>query len=286
MERIGSRVHATGSELGFSLDRPFYWKIGTGLLYAEMPFNAAVRPPLLSDWESERVARFRNAQRRSAWLAGRALAKALVRERYGLKGIVEIREGADGEPLVYRAGLPAPDIWIGISCRGGRVAAVVGDRPVSLDIRQCDGRDVHVGERILDRAELRAMRRIFRANDVAIAVARAIKEASLRAVRGNVGGSGNLASVNIDGEFNVTFEGSHHSRNLHVFAVRVLEDVVVTVVGKREDEERQVTRIVSDGEHAHIEPAALQSVLERSVVRARRMTEARSRWHRLRWQGI
>ncbi len=278
-------MHATGSELGFSLDRPFYWKIGDGILYAEMPFNAAVRPPLLSEWESERVAQFRNSQRRSVWLAGRALAKALVRERYGLTGIIEIREGADGEPLVYRDGFPAPDIWIGIACRGGRVVAVVGDRPVSVDARQNDGRDLHLSERILDRSEMRAMRRIFRSGDVAIAVARSIKEASLRALRAHAAGKGSLAGVRVDGEFNIACEHAPAARDLHVFAIRVLDDVVVSVVGKRRPDERQVTRVVTDGERADMEVETMQSVLERSVARARRMTEARSRWHRLRWYG-
>ncbi len=278
-------MHATGSELGFSLDRPFYWRIGDGLLYAEMPYNSAVRPPLLSEWESERVAQFRNMQRRSAWLAGRALAKALVRERYGLKGIIEIREGADGEPLVYRGGLPAPDIWIGISCRGGRVSAVVGDRPVSVDIRQCDGRDAALADRMLDRAEMRALRKIFRTGDVAVAVARSIKESALCAVRGNASGRGDLASVRLDGEFNVQVDGHGPSRPLHVFAVRVLDDVVVSVVGVCRDDERPITRVVTDAEHDVIEATAMQSMLERSVARARRMTEARSRWHRLRWQS-
>ena len=75
-------------------------------MYAEMPLNRAIRPPLLSPWESERVQAFRNRERRSRWLAGRSLAKVLVKERLGLGGIIEIREGADGEPLVYADGFP------------------------------------------------------------------------------------------------------------------------------------------------------------------------------------
>jgi hypothetical protein len=64
-------------------------------MYAEMPLARSIRPPLLSEWESERVQQFKNRERRGSWLAGRALAKVLVKERLGMQGIVEIREGAD-----------------------------------------------------------------------------------------------------------------------------------------------------------------------------------------------
>src|SRR4051794_14536260 len=101
--------------------RPFFWRIAEGVLYAEMPYSRAIRPPLLTEWESDRVREFRSSARRSRWLAARALAKALVRERLGLGGIVEIREGADGQPLVYRGGLLLADVWLGMSCQGDRV---------------------------------------------------------------------------------------------------------------------------------------------------------------------
>lgn len=283
MERFGSRVHATGSELGFQLDRPFYWRVAEGLLYGEMPFNTAVRPPLLSEWESDRVRQFKNPRRRAIWMASRALAKALVRERFGFAGIVEIREGVDGEPLVYRDGMPMPEVWLGVSCRNGRIAAVVGDRPVSVDVRSCDGGELALGDRLMQRSELRAMRRVFRSTDTAAGVIRAIKESALRATRRG-GAAGSLQDVQIDGDFSVQLRSGSESGNLHVYAVRIIDDVVITVVGRSIENERAVTRVVAE-ESALNEPAALQSMLERSVARARRMTEARARWHRLRWQG-
>lgn len=241
-----------------------------------MPYSTAIRPPLLTEWESERVARFRNPGRRAAWLASRALAKALVREHIGMTGIVEIREGADGQPLVFSGGMPEPDVWLGMSCRAGRVAAVVARRPVSIEIRRSDGSDLALGPQLMQRTELRSLRRIIGSTPAAAAAVRAIKEATLHALRAD-GGSMTLASVRVEPDLSVCVGGSR----LDVLAVRVLDESVIAVVGRTAPDQRPVTKIVLDAELSDsTETPRLQAALERSLARARRIADGRERWQR------
>lgn len=178
---------------------PFFWRVASGVMYAEMPLSRSIRPPLLSDWESDRVQAFRNRERRSPWLAGRALAKVLVKERLGLQGIVEIREGADGEPLVYQNGFPMPDVWLGISVRHGRVSCVLADRPVSLEVRNVKPAEAELVDGFSGRGEQRTLRRLLGSAHAAQSAAWAIKEAAQRAARIRAGRSSvDLRSVRID----------------------------------------------------------------------------------------
>ena len=278
MEQFGKHFRATGSELGFRLDKPFYWRVASGVLYAEMPFTANIRPPLLSEWESTRVQAFKSKERRDRWLAGRALAKALVRERLGLTGIIEIRDGSDGQPLVYSDGMPLPDVWLGIASRSGRVASVVADRPVSLEIRPVDGSDVDIARNVLRRGELRVMRRAISDVDAAVATLRAAKEAAIRAIRAS-----NSTTALVDVEVRPDFAIEIGDVTLSLMAVRVLEDAVVAVVARPLLNEPNITRFVLDGEDP-VEPSTrLQGAIERSMLRARRIAEARQRWQRPRW---
>lgn len=251
---------------------PFYWRVASGVLYAEMPLTRSIRPPLLTDWESERVQVFRNRERRTRWLAGRALAKALVKERLGMKGIVEIREGADGEPLVFENGFPRPDVWLGIAVRHGRVTCVLADRPVSLEVRRIEPTEVELVDRFLPRGEQRTLRRALGTAASARSAGWAIKEAAQRATRTrDVRG---LGDVSIDAELGVDI-GEHR---LQVLAVRIVDEVAVAIVGRFRLEERQNVRIVLDDAAREAATPRLQGAIERSMVRARRIAEARMRW--------
>lgn len=255
-------------------DGPFYWRVASGVLYAEMPLTRSIRPPLLTEWESERVQVFRNRERRTRWLAGRALAKALVKERLGMKGIVEIREGADGEPLVYEDGFPRPDVWLGISVRHGRVTCVLADRPVSLEVRRIEATEVDLVDRFLPRGEQRTLRRALGTPSAARSAGWAIKEAAQRATRTRDVRS--LGDVSIDGDLRVQVGDEHQ---LQVLAVRVVDEVAVAIVGRFRLEERQNVRIVLDDAAREAATPRLQGAIERSMVRARRIADARMRWH-------
>lgn len=256
--------------------RPFFWRVGDGVLYAEMHFSRAIRPPLLTEWESIRVRAFRSKERRARWLASRALAKALVRERFGVSGIVEIREGSDGEPLLYRNGLPVPGVWLGMSCRAGRVAAVIADRPVALDLRPVRDHEHELVERLVSRADARHLRRVLGSPDLARVVAWSAKEAAGRAVRT----TRDLAGIEVASDLGLRVGDSM----LQLMAVRTFDDSVVTIVGKQLLAERPVVRIVLQGNPPAEQPATSQAALDRSAARARRISDARSRWQqRLRW---
>ncbi len=254
-------------------------------MYAEMPLAKSIRPPLLSEWESERVQAFRNRERRGRWLAGRALAKVLVKERLGLPGIVEIREGADGEPLVYADGFPMPQVWLGISVRHGRVCCVLADRPVSLDVRQVGtAGEAELVDGFVARGEQRALRRLLGSGGGARSAAWAIKEAAQRAARVRSRHELELRDVRIDPSLGVQVGDDS---DLDVLALRYVDDVAVAVVGRFLLEERRTVRIVLD--EAPSEPLAstpkLQAAIERSMARARRIADARLRWQQLRADG-
>lgn len=261
---------------------PFFWRVASGVMYAEMPLTRAIRPPLLSEWESERVQVFRNRERRARWLAGRALAKVLVKERLGLAGIVEIREGADGEPLVYQDGFPMQDIWLGISVRHGRVACVLADRPVSLEVRQHREAEAELVDGFVGRTEQRSLRRLLGSATAARSAAWAIKEAAQRAARVRTRHEVDLRDVHIDSSLGVQVgDGA----DLDVLALRYVDDVAVAVVGRFLIEERRTVRIVMDEPPEHASSSAaprLQAAIGRSMARARRITEARTRWQQLR----
>lgn len=258
-------------------DGPFYWRVASGVLYAEMAFSKAIRPPLLTDWESTRVQAFRNRDRRSRWLAGRALAKALVKERLNMRGIVEIREGVAGEPLVYEDGFPRHDVWLGISVRHGRVACVLADRPVSLDVRSIEPVEVELVDSFVGRGEQRTLRRALGTATAARSAAWAIKEAAQRAAR--VRRDTQLSDVSIDGAMSISVGDEHQ---LQVLALRVVDEIAVAIVGRALLEEHQNVRIVLDDAARDAATPRLQAAIERSMVRARRIAEARSRWQSVR----
>lgn len=253
-------------------------------MYAEMPLSRSIRPPLLSEWESDRVQAFRNRERRASWLAGRSLAKVLVKERLGLPGIVDIREGADGEPLVFQDGFPMLDVWLGISVRHGRVSCVLADRPVSLEVRQLKAAEAELVDSFSGRLEQRSLRRLLGSAHAARSAAWAIKEAAQRAARVRSTSEVELRHVRIDQALGVQVGDGV---DLDVLALRWTDEVAVAVVGRFLLEERRTVRIVLDEVPTPEDAKAprLQAAFERSVARARRITEARMRWQRLGFDG-
>ena len=263
--------------------KPFFWRVANGVMYAEMALNRAIRPPLLSPWESDRVSEFRNRDRRARWLAGRALAKVLVKDRLGISGIVEIREGADGEPLVYSDGFPLPNVWLGISVRHDRVACVLADRPVSLELRQIKDAEVELVDGFIARSEQRSLRRLLGSATAARSAAWAIKEAAQRAGRVRTNGSVELRDVHIDPALGVQVGAD--GADMDVLALRYTDEVAVAIVGRFLLEERRTVRIVLDEVATEQATPRLQAAIERSMVRARRIAEARNRWHQVRTDG-
>lgn len=258
-------------------NEPFFWRVGVGIMYAEMPFGANVRPPLLSEWESERVESFRSPRRRNQWLAGRALAKALVRERLQLTGIIDIREGSSGEPLIYRNGLPMPDVWLSIDYHDDRIASVVADRPVALDMRRTDAQIEPVARKLVTRSEHRVVRKSFDRNELIYGVSWAVKEAAVRASRASDNVS--LSQVKIKGDMSVVVGDVP----LYTLAVRVVRGMIVAIVGRPLLEEQPRTRIVWDESPDPDVPTRIVSAVERSIAKARRVADGRARWQRLRW---
>lgn len=266
------------SQLTPDVNEPFFWRVGVGIMYAEMPFNANVRPPLLSEWESNRVREFRSIRRRNQWLAGRALAKALVRERLRMDGIIEIRDSADGVPLLYRNGLPMTDVWLSVDFHGPRISAVIADRPVALDMRRVDGNVQSIARNVVKRAELRLLRRKFEQPELVLHVAYAIKEAALRACR--LTRECSLADVELAPDMSVRVK----DRILHTLALRVVNDTVVAIVGRPLLEEAPRTRLVWDEQPDDVAASGFIGSFERQFARARRIAEARARWNSIRWQ--
>jgi hypothetical protein len=204
----------------------------------------------------------------------------LVKERLGMQGIVEIREGADGEPLVYADGFPRHDVWLGISVRHGRVACVLADRPVSLEVRQVRPAESEVVDGFLGRVELRSLRRLLGSATAARSAGWAIKEAAQRAARTRLSSGLELREVRIDSALGVQVGDN---ADLDVLALRYIDDVAVAIVGRFLLEERRTVRIVlEDVPRADAPTPRLQAAFERSVARARRITEARMRWQQLR----
>lgn len=259
---------------------PFFWRVASGVTYAEMPFSKAIRPPLLSEWECARVSVFKNRERRSRWLAGRALAKVLAKEQLDIPGIVEIREGSEGEPLIFQDGFPRHDIWLGISVRHDRVACVIADRPVSLDVRRVENHESELVSGFVGRGEQRILRQLLGSNRAARSAAWAIKDAAQRVSRLRSSSLSKLRDVQIDRALGVQVGDTS---DLDVLAIRYTGDVAVAVVGKFLLEEKRTVRVVLDADvpNSPASPPRLQAAIERSLVRARRIARARLRWQEL-----
>lgn len=253
------------------------------MLYAEMAFSRAIRPPLLSDWESARVLRFSNRERRARWLAGRALAKAVVREALELSGVIDIREGVDGEPLLYRDGFPAIDVWLSIECRHDRVVAVVSRRAVGVDIRRVGNGEAAMVERFIGRSDQRNLRRVIGSVGDSRSAGWAIKAAGLRALRHRFPGrAGDLNALTIGADLAIDSPAGQ----LQTIALRIHSHIAIAVAGHVASPADHVAKVVLDQPPAapRDEPSALQGAIDRSLARARRLADARMRWHRLRWQ--
>ena len=121
---------------------------------------------------------------------------------------------------------------------------------------------------------------MFDTDQVALSVAWALKESALRATRAGHAGL-TLQEARIQNDFSVDVDDVH----MHAMAIRVLDGAVVAVVGRPLLHEQAVTRISLPGVPAVEESVSrIAQVVERSVARARRMSDARARWqHRLRW---
>lgn len=274
---LDTQLHGTGAdgvagEIATKEDGPFYWRVAHGVLYAQMPLTRSIRPPLLSAWESERVTAFKNRDRRFRWLAGRALAKAIVKERLGMRGIIEIRDGASGEPVVYQDGFPRADVWLSIAVRHGQVSCVLADRPVALEIRTTSATERELVDRFVERGEQRTLRRLVGTPAAARAAGWAIKEAARRATR--VAGASDLAAVRIDASLGVDVD----AYRLQVLALRYVDDIAVAIVGRAPLEDTSPVRIVLDAAAQEAATPRLQGALERSLQRARRIADARRRW--------
>lgn len=260
-------------------DGPIYWRVCDGVQYTEIAYSSQIRPPLLSEWERGRAGAFNSSGQRDRWLAARTVAKALVRERLGMTGIVEIRDHASGHSMVYRNGLPVPDVWLSIEHRCGRIAAIVADRPVALDIQRIEPPASDVLAKVVTRGEGRAIRGVVRDPATAFAVGWAAKQAAIRAVRAPA--SVRLADVRIGRSMGV----SVGERHLHLLGVRVLDRAVVSIVGRPLLHEQLQTRVVTDRGPVPESQPSLVSAIERSIARARRIAEGRARWQRLRWEA-
>jgi phosphopantetheinyl transferase len=257
-------------------DEPLFWRVADGVHYTEVGYSSAIRPPLLSDWEIERATEFKNSSQRDRWLAARTVAKALVRERLKLTGIIEIRD-RNGQPLIYRAGLPVPDAWLSVEHRFGRIAAIIADRPIALDVQRIERGSLEVLRRVVSKSDARNLQRVVKDPAAAHAIGWAAKEAALKALR--IAEPVALSEISIDRTLGVTVGDRH----VHLMGIRILDHAVVAIVGRPLLHEQLETRVVVDALPEETQ-SSLSSAIERSMARARRISEARARWQRLRWQ--
>jgi phosphopantetheinyl transferase len=255
-----------------------YWRVAPGIWYAEVPFSKSIRPPLLSEWESERAAAFNDADKRAMWLAGRALAKTLAKDWLGTKVTVEIREGRAGELVLYRGGLPVPDVWVSAVHRHGRIGVAIADRPIGVDLRRIDANTAPVAASFLTRAERWNLWKVFRDKPLGVACAWAIKEASVRALRSK--DPVELRDVTLGQDLAMVARGVR----MHAYVVRVLNGSVVAIVGRPMADEPLITRLAIEDTRVDERGVRLDPPVERGTARAKRITDARSRWQqRLRW---
>ncbi|HET7291827.1 MAG TPA: 4'-phosphopantetheinyl transferase superfamily protein [Vicinamibacteria bacterium] len=89
---------------------------------------------LLDGDERARAARFRNAEARDRFLAGRGLLRALLGERLGRPpGAVRLRLEANGRPVLAD---PDARVRFSVSHAGDRVVVALADRDVGVDIER------------------------------------------------------------------------------------------------------------------------------------------------------
>ena len=164
-------------------------------------------------------------------------------------------------------------MWLGISVRHDRVACVLADRPVSLEVRKVQPAEDELVEGFMTRGETRTLRRALGSAQAARSAGWAIKEAAQRATR--MRGRTELRDVRIDAGLSVQVADE---ALLDVLALRVVDDVAVAIVGRFLLEERRTVRIVLDDTARVQATPRLHAALERSMARARRIADARTRF--------
>lgn len=113
------------------------------LMVGHLRLHAAIRPPLVSEWESERVLQFRSGGqlgRRAAWMAGRSLLKNMLNSDARYKGpqIADIREDERGLIELHQWGKIHPSLHAEVLTRGERIVAAISDRRVGAGICALD----------------------------------------------------------------------------------------------------------------------------------------------------
>lgn len=102
------------------LDGVHVWRIRRG------------NPGLLNDAERERAERFRSAEARAAFVAGRAGVREIGARYAGIPAAaLDWRAGADGKPFFANAG-----VAFNMSHSGGEVVAAFSRNPVGVDIER------------------------------------------------------------------------------------------------------------------------------------------------------
>ena len=253
---------------------PRMWQVAPDVTYAEMPVGGSIRPPLLTPWESSRVQEMPAGPRRQRWLAERTLAKALLRAAGGRRGIIDIREGVLGQPLVYEHGMPAAGTWLATTRRGSRIGVAAGARPIGLSSRRpVDDDDLRAGGLISAR-ELRTAKVLFRDVRIARALVWALKEAAVEALRR---GDFQLAELELTDSLELRCGDAH----LRPLAIRVRRDAVVCVVAPASADGPDGPLLIVDPEVEDHTASRVRDAFERSLLRARRILDARYR--RLGW---
>ncbi|MET9700976.1 4'-phosphopantetheinyl transferase superfamily protein [Streptomyces sp. NPDC006529] len=143
--------------------------------------------PVLSPAE-RRVADALPGRRRTEWLAGRLVARRLVREVLaGAAHGVEILPRADGSPHLLADGAPVPAVHVSLSHTAHHVAAALAPGPVGVDL--CETASAPAVLRVADHI-LSARERSVVGTDrpEALAGAWALKEAAVKADRSGIYG--------------------------------------------------------------------------------------------------
>ncbi len=277
-----------------------FWRVAEGVVLAEMPVDAPVRPPLLSEWESAQAGSFRGVARRNTWLVTRALAKNLVREQTGLGGVIDIRDSEFGENVIFQGGMPVPDKWLSTCVKSGRISVLAGDRPIGMQMRCVHQADQELVSRFCSRNEFKTLHKLLAyeptVSDAVPSILWTIKDAAIDHLRGSNRATVQLSQVRLESDLTVTVDLSdsgYESLSLHLFVLKESDGVWTAIVGKPVLGENVVTRIVIDAKR--IEKTSDRDTAsskrwrsgarERAVIRARRIADARSRWQRLRWLG-
>lgn len=146
------------------------------------------REPLLSPAE-RRLVRELPARRRAEWVAGRLLAKQVVRELLSVPADeVEVLPRADGSPRVLVGGSAVPGLNVSISHTAGHVAAALAPEPVGVDLCTTVSAPavLRVADHVLSAGELSL---IGTDRPDALAGAWALKEAAVKADRSGIFGA-------------------------------------------------------------------------------------------------